>query len=101
MLMGLMMGLPGCEGAVRVIRESPDSGVVTYVYKGEEGHLRSSNRAKAFEKMREACRGPYQVLKEGKAKGRQRMVEGMGGAEILTESRWGIRFQCTKEQPTP
>ena len=69
------------------------SGICT---KGDDGHLYTSKRTEAFDKIREFCRGPYQVLKEGKTKGRQRVVEGMGGAEIVTEDWWGIRFQCTK-----
>ena len=92
----VVLGLYGCGGGVQVIRESPDSGVVRYLYKGDDGHLSTSKRTEAFDKIREFCRGPYQVLKEGKTKGRQRVVEGMGGAEIVTEDWWGIRFQCTK-----
>ena len=90
--MGFVMG--GCGGGIQVIRESPESGVVRYLYKGNDGHLSTSKRAEAFDKIREFCRGPYQVLKEGKTKGRQRVVEGMGGAEVVTEDWWGIRFQC-------
>ena len=92
--MGFVMG--GCGGGVQVIRESPDSGVVRYLYKGNDGHLSTSKRTEAFDKIREFCRGPYQVLKEGQTKGRQRVVEGMGGTEVVTEDWWGIRFQCTK-----
>ena len=35
----------------------------------------------------------YQVLKEGETKGGQRVIEGMGGTEVVTEDWWGIRFQ--------
>ena len=87
---------PNSRVLQQVIRESPDSGVVRYLYKGNDGHLSTSKRAEAFDKIREFCRGPYQVLKEGKTKGRQRVVEGMGGAEVVTEDWWGIRFQCTE-----
>ena len=90
----VVLGLYGCGGGVQVIRESPESGVVRYLYKGNDGHLSTSKRAEAFDKIREFCRGPYQVLKEGKTKGRQRVVEGMGGAEVVTEDWWGVRFQC-------
>ena len=92
--MGFVMG--GCGGGVQVIRESSDSGVVRYLYKGNDGHLSTSKRAEAFDKIREFCGGPYQVLKEGKTRGRQRMVEGMGGTEVVTEDWWGVRFQCAK-----
>ena len=94
----VMMGglLGGCGGGVQVIREGPDSGVVRYLYKGNDGHLYTSKREEAFDKIREFCGGPYQVLKEGQTKGRQRVVEGVGGTEVVTEDWWGIRFQCTK-----
>ena len=84
----------GCGGGVEMIRESPDSGVVRYLYKGNEGHLYTAKREEALDRIREFCRGPYQVLKEGKTKSRQRVVEGMGGQEVVTEDWWGIRFQC-------
>ena len=42
--MGFVMG--GCGGGVQVIRESPDSGVVRYLYKGDDGHLSSSKRTR-------------------------------------------------------
>ncbi len=92
----VVTGLYGCGGGVQVIRESPESGVARYVYKGKEGHLRTPRRLEALERIRELCRGSYQVLKEGKTKGRQRVVEGMGGTEVMTEDWWGIRFQCTE-----
>ncbi len=84
----------GCGGGVQIIRESPDSGVVRYLYKGTDGHLYTSKRQEALDKIDEFCGGPHRVLKEGKTKSRQRVVEGMGGAEVVTEDWWGIRFQC-------
>ncbi len=86
--------LGGCGGGVQIIQESPTSGVAIYVYKGNDDYLSTSKRTEAFEKIREFCRGPYQVIREGKTRGRQRVVEGMGGSEVLTEHRWGIRFHC-------
>ena len=86
--------LGGCGGGVQVIRESSDSGVVRYLYKGTDGHLYTSKRDEAFDKIQEFCGGPYEVLKEGQTKGRQRVVESMGGSEVVTEDWWGIRFQC-------
>ena len=86
--------LGGCGGGVQIIQESPMSGVATYVYKGNDAHLSASKRTEAFEKIREFCRGTYRVVREGKTRDRQRVVEGMGGSEVFTEHRWGIRFHC-------
>ncbi len=88
-------GLWGCGGGVRVIRESPESGVVLYVYKGVDGHRHSVHRSEASAKMRAFCRGPYRVIKEGDTKGRPRVIEGIGDMEdVVTERWWGIRFRC-------
>ena len=92
--LGVVTG--GCGGGVQIIREGSDSGVVRYLYKGTDGHLYTSKRQEAFDRIGEFCGGPYQVLKEGQTKGRQRVIEGMGGQEVVTEDWWGIRFQCTK-----
>lgn len=90
--LGVVLG--GCGGGVEVIRESPDSGVVRYLYKGDDGYLYTSKRTEAFDQIREFCSGPYEVLKEGQTKSRQRVIEGVGGAEVVTDNWWGIRFQC-------
>ena len=89
--------LGGCGGGVQIIQESLRSGVARYVYKGNDDHLSTSKRTEAFEKIRAFCLGPYRVVREGKTRGRQRVVEGMGGSEILTEHWWGIRFHCEDE----
>lgn len=91
-VLGVVTG--GCGGGVEVIRESPDSGVVRYLYKGNDGHLYTTKREEALDKIDEFCGGSYQVLKEGKTQGRQRVIEGMGGTEVVTEDWWGVRFQC-------
>ncbi len=89
------MGMWGCGGGVRVIQESPDSGVALYLYKGGEGHLRSLNRPEASARIREFCRGPYRVINEGETQGRQRVIENVVGSdEVVTEHWWGIRFRC-------
>ena len=62
----------------------------------ETGNPSALRAAHGFEKIQGFCRGPYRVVREGKTSGRQRVVEGMGGSEILTEHRWGIRFHCTE-----
>ena len=62
----------------------------------ETGNPSALRAAHGLEKIREFCRGTYRVLREGKTSGRQRVVKGMGGSEVLTENEWGIRFHCTE-----
>lgn len=100
-LIGLVFLLSGCGGGLQMIPEGDRGGVMTYLYKGTEGHMFTSRRGEAFQKIREFCRGRFDVVKEGQTKGRQRVVEGaVGGTEIVVENWWGIRFKCVAE-PAP
>ena len=91
--MGLLL-LLGCGEGIHLIQEGDRSGVMTYLYKGTDGHMFTRNRGVAFQKIREFCQGPFDVVREGKTKGRQRVVEGALGSDIVVEDWWGIRFQC-------
>ena len=77
-----------------MIQEGNRTGVMTYLYKGNNGHMLTPRRAEAFQEIRKFCQSPFDVVREGKTKGRQRVVEGVVGADILVEDWWGIRFQC-------
>ena len=77
-----------------MVREGDRTGVMTYLYKGTDGHMFTPLRGKAFQIIREFCRGPFNVVREGKTKGRQRVAEGVIGSDIIVESWWGIRFHC-------
>jgi hypothetical protein len=67
---------------------------MTYLYKGNNGYMLTSRRAEAFQEIQKFCQGPFDVVREGKTKGRQRVVEGVLGSDIIIEDWWGIRFQC-------
>ena len=92
--MCIVLFLTGCSDGVHLIREGDRTGVMTYVYKGGDGHMVTPKRSEAFEKIREFCGGPFNVVQEGKTKGRQRVVEGVAGSDVIVEDWWGIRFQC-------
>jgi len=86
--------LTGCGEGVQVIRESDNSGVVRYIYKKYQGHLVTPRRAKAMEEAKKFCKGPVKILREGPTQSRKRVVEGIGGGDVIEEKWWGIRFQC-------
>jgi hypothetical protein len=77
-----------------MVPEGEGTGVMMYLYKGTEGQMFTPRRREAFQAIREFCHGPFDVVKEGPTKGRQRVVEGVGGSDIIVENWWGIRFQC-------
>ncbi len=83
-----------------MVPEGERRGVMTYIYKGTDGHMLTPRRGEAFQEIREFCRGPFDVMKEGPTKGRQRVVENVvgSGSDIIIENWWGIRFRCVDSQ---
>jgi hypothetical protein len=87
--------LTGCAEGAKFAQRTDDGGVVTYPYKGEQGHMLSSFRKDALNLIKDTCSGSYTVIREGEAKGRARVVGGIeGGQEVVRERRWGIEFRC-------
>jgi len=82
-----------------MVPEGERSGVMTYLYNGTNGQMLTPRRGEAFQKIREFCKGPFDVVKEGATKGRQRVVEGVVGSDIIVEDWWGIRFRCVDFGP--
>ncbi len=90
----LLVFLVGCGEGVQVIGESKTSGVVQYIYREYQGYLLSPRRTDAMEEAQKFCGGPVQILREGPAPGRKRVVEGVGGGDVIEETWWSIRFHC-------
>ena len=90
----LIGSLSGCGEGVQIVRESANAGVVRYFYQEYQGHLLSPNRARALEEMKKFCQKSVQVIREGPAQSRKRVVEGIGGGDVIEERWWGIRFRC-------
>lgn len=91
----LVLLLVGCVEGAKLAQHSEDGGVVTYPFKGDQGHMLSSFRKDALSLIQDTCGGSYQIVREGEAKGRARVVGGIeGGQEVVRERRWGIEFRC-------
>ena len=90
--------LMGCGMGVRLVTDGATGGAVFYLYDEYKGHLLSSNRGEALAQIKKFCVGSYDVTREGQARGRRRVVEGVGGSEIIAEQWWGIRFQCKNKK---
>jgi hypothetical protein len=83
----------GCSEGVKLAQETGSGGIVTYPF-SEQGHLLSPFRREAIHTIEKRCAGSYRIIREGEAKGRTRVNEGVGGAEVITQRRWGIQFEC-------
>lgn len=86
----------GCTDGVKLVQEHEQGGVVIYPFKEGQGPLLSSFRSEALTVIRQKCGGrSYEILREGEAKGRTRIVRPIEGQEeMIHERRWGIEFQC-------
>ena len=91
----LVLIMTGCAEGAKLAQRTDDGGVVTYPFKGEQGHMLSSFRKDALTLITDTCGGSYVIVREGEAKGRARVVGGIeGGQEVVRERRWGIEFHC-------
>lgn len=92
--LALLLVGAGCSEGAKLVQENDSGGVVTYPFKGETGYLFSRFRAEALEMIEKRCKGAYQIVREGEAKGRSRVVDNPGGSEVIGERRWGLQFRC-------
>jgi hypothetical protein len=91
----LVLILSGCAEGAKLAQRTEEGGVVTYPFKGEQGHMLSTFRKDALSVIKDTCGGSYQIVREAEAKGRARVVGGIeGGQEVVRERRWGIEFRC-------
>lgn len=99
MAMLLPLAFVSCGETVRLVQTSPSGGVVTYPLQPGKSHLASPLRGEALQRMSQHCAGGYAIIKEGEAKSRTRVQEGIGGEEIIVQRRWGLQFRCQEELP--
>ena len=91
----LALLLVGCAEGAKLAQRDDTGGVVTYPFKAEHGPLLSSFRKEALALIIDSCGSGYTIVREGEAKGRARVVEGIeGGQEVVRERRWAIEFRC-------
>lgn len=95
----LPLAFVSCGETVRLVQTSPSGGVVTYPLQPGKSHLASPLRGDALQRMSRHCAGGYVIIKEGEAKSRTRVQEGIGGEEIIVQRRWGLQFRCQEELP--
>ncbi len=83
----------GCAEGAKLAQVTESGGIVTYPFK-ENGQLLSPFRKEALQLIDKRCHGSSRIVREGEAKGRSRVDENAGGADVIHERRWGIQFEC-------
>jgi hypothetical protein len=93
--LAVLVCFAGCSEGAKLVQETDQGGIVTYPFKGENGHLFTKFRQEAIAMIEDRCKGRYSITKEGEAKGRTRVVEtATGGPDEIVERRWGLQFKC-------
>src|SRR5437016_1864769 len=85
----------GCSQAALLTHETEQGGVVTYLFKEDQGGpMGSSDRREPLTLIEGKCPSGYIVLKDGDVQGYSSMSS-VGGAEgEVSGRRWGIEFRC-------
>lgn len=87
--------LSGCGGAATLLQQTDRGGVAAYPYVPQRGPMVSSFRRDALRLIDEHCRGRYRIVREGEARGRDRVSSVVQGAdEVVRDHRWGIQYEC-------
>ena len=85
----------GCSQAVSLTHETETGGVVTYLFKEDQGgSMGSPHRMEALKRIEDKCPSGYTILQDGEVEGYNSMSSVQGAEGEATGRRWGIRFRC-------
>ena len=97
----LVLCAAGCAEGAKLAQANQDGGVVTYPFKGDQGHMLSSFRKDAlaaderhvWRRLSDCAR---RRSERTSARGRRLLRR----TEIVRERRWGIRVRCSRTSRT-
>jgi len=85
----------GCSEAVSLTHETETGGVVTYLFKEDQGGpMGSPHRRDAVKRIEAKCPSGYTILKDGEVEGYSSMSSVQGAEGEISGRRWGIQFRC-------
>src|SRR5437867_2709903 len=91
----IMAGLLGCAEGAKLVQDTGDGGVVTFLFKEERGGpVFSRYRQEAVAIMKKKCPDGYRIMKEGETRG-SGAASAIEGAEDNVTRRWAFQFRCT------
>ena len=85
----------GCSQSVLLTHETDQGGIVTYLFKEDQGGpMGSPDRRDALKVIEEKCPSGYSILKDGEVQGYSSMSSVQGAEGEASGRRWGIQFRC-------
>jgi hypothetical protein len=90
------MSLTACSEGASLVRESPQGGIVTYLYRDDRGGpMFSRYRSEALQIIGQKCPLGYSIVQEAEAKGTPTVQGTIEGTEDDSRyHRWGLQFRC-------
>ena len=93
--LAVLVASSGCSEAVLLMHETETGGVVTYLFKEDQGGpMGSPHRRDAVKLIEGKCPLGYTILKDGEVQGYSSMSSVQGAEGEVTGRRWGIQFRC-------
>jgi hypothetical protein len=85
-----------CSEGATLVRESPQGGIVTYLYQEDwGGPMFSPHRAEALQIIARKCPSGYSIAQEAEARGASTVQATREGTEDDSRARrWGLQFRC-------
>ena len=84
----------GCSQAVLLTHETEQDGVVTYLFKEDQGGpMGYPHRRDALKLIEGKCPSGYTILKDGEVQGYSSMSSVAGAEGEISGRRWGIQFR--------
>jgi hypothetical protein len=85
-----------CSEGATLVRESPQGGVVTYLYWDDRGGpMFSRHRSEALEIIASKCPSGYSIAQQAEAKAYSTVQGTIEGTEDESRAhRWGLQFRC-------
>lgn len=90
----LVWSCSACAGDVRLVRDTPTGGLVTYPFQNEVDILTSSQRRDAMELINRKCPAGSRVEKEGEIPKVSRAADRAWRGQMGGDRLWGIQFTC-------
>lgn len=83
-----------CGGDVRLVRDTPTGGLVTYPFQNEVDILTSNQRRDAMELINRKCPAGSHVQKEGEIPKVSPTADRAWRGQMGGDRLWGIQFTC-------
>jgi hypothetical protein len=92
--LALLAGTAGCANEATLVRDTPEGGLVSYVFHTEGEVLSSSGRRDAFRLIADKCPGGSRIVREGEIPNVSKAADRAWRGQVGMNRLWGVQFVC-------